>query len=109
MIAGAHPLERVTASDLFLLLRDDYGWSSDIGGLAVLDGTGLLDRDGRVRIGAVRDQLEPRLPLVPRFRQLLCRPGPPCCHTPGNSTSPQPPTETVARTWRCSPRASAAP
>ncbi len=31
-------LERLTASDLFLLLWDDYGWSTDIGGLAVLDG-----------------------------------------------------------------------
>src|SRR6516162_383189 len=67
-------LERLTASDLFLLMWDDYGWSSDIGGLAVLDGTRLLDRDSRVRIEAVRDQLEPRLHLVPRFRQLLCRP-----------------------------------
>ena len=64
----------MTASDLFLLLWDDYGWSSDIGGLAILDGTSLLDRDGRVRIEAVRRQLEPRLHLVPRFRQLLYRP-----------------------------------
>ena len=47
-------LERLTASDLFLLLWDDYGWSSDIGGLAILDGTSLLDCDGRVRIDAVR-------------------------------------------------------
>jgi len=67
-------LERVTASDLFLLLWDDYGWSSDIGGLAILDGTSLLDRGGRVRIEAVRARLEPRLHLVPRFRQLLYRP-----------------------------------
>jgi WS/DGAT/MGAT family acyltransferase len=67
-------LERVTASDLFLLLWDDYGWSTDIGGLAILDGTSLLDRDGRVRIEAVRNRLEPRLHLVPRFRQLLYRP-----------------------------------
>ena len=52
-------LERLTASDLFLLMWDDYGWSSDIGGLAVLDGTSLLDRDGRVRIEAVRDRLVP--------------------------------------------------
>lgn len=36
-------LERVTASDLFLLLWDDYGWSTDIGGLAILDGTSLLN------------------------------------------------------------------
>jgi diacylglycerol O-acyltransferase / wax synthase len=67
-------LERLTASDLFMLLWDDYGWSTDIGGLAVLDGTSLLDRDGRVRIEAVRQRLEPRLHLVPRFRQLLYRP-----------------------------------
>jgi diacylglycerol O-acyltransferase / wax synthase len=67
-------LERLTASDLFLLLWDDYGWSSDIGGLAICDGASLLDRDGRVRVEAVRAQLEPRLHLVPRFRQLLYRP-----------------------------------
>ena len=73
-MAGTPPLERVTASDLFLLLWDDYGWSSDIGGLAILDGTSLLDRDGRIRIEAVRARLEPRLHLVPRFRQLLYRP-----------------------------------
>ena len=73
-MAEARPLERLTASDLFLLMWDDYGWSSDIGGLAILDGAGLLDRDGRVRIEAVRRELEPRLDLVPRFRQLLYRP-----------------------------------
>jgi diacylglycerol O-acyltransferase / wax synthase len=67
-------LERVTASDLFLLMWDDYGWSSDIGGLAILDGTSLLEPGGRVRIEAVRELLEPRLHLVPRFRQLLYRP-----------------------------------
>jgi diacylglycerol O-acyltransferase len=43
-------LERLTASDLFLLQWDDFGWSSDIGGLAILDGTRLLDEDGRVRV-----------------------------------------------------------
>jgi diacylglycerol O-acyltransferase len=68
------PLERLTASDMFLLLWDDYGWSTDIGGLAVLDGGGLLDGDGRLRIEDVRRHLEPRLHLVPRFRQLLLRP-----------------------------------
>jgi diacylglycerol O-acyltransferase / wax synthase len=67
-------IERLTASDIFLLLWEDYGWSTDIGGLAVLDGGGLLDRDGRVRIEAVRQQLEPRLHLVPRLRQVLYRP-----------------------------------
>ena len=67
-------LERLTASDLFMLLWDDYGWPNQIGGLAILDGTGLLDHDGRVRIQEIRRQLEPRLHLVPRLRQLLYRP-----------------------------------
>jgi diacylglycerol O-acyltransferase len=67
-------LERLTASDLFMLLWDDYGWPNEIGGLAILDGTNLLDRDGRLRIEAVRRHLEPRSAAVPRFRQLLSRP-----------------------------------
>ena len=75
-MAGTPVLERLTASDLFLLMWDDYGWSSDIGGLAVCDGTRLLDPDCQVRIEAIREQLEPRLHLVPRFRQLLYRPRP---------------------------------
>ena len=73
-MAGTRVLERLTASDIFLLLWDDYGWSTDIGGLAILDGTSLLDPEGRVRIEAVRQHLEPRLHVVPRFRQLLYRP-----------------------------------
>lgn len=67
-------MDRLTASDMFLLLWDDYGWRSDIGGLAILDGTPLLDPEGRLRIDEIRRQIEPRLHLVPRFRQLLCRP-----------------------------------
>jgi len=68
-------LERLTASDLFLLLWDDYGWCTDIGGLAILDGNNLLDGDGEVRIEAVRRRLEPRVHMVPRLRQRLLRPG----------------------------------
>jgi len=66
-------LDRLTASDRFLMW-DDYGWSSDIGALALVDGVPLLDADGGVRIDAVQQHLEPRLHLVPRFRQLLYRP-----------------------------------
>ena len=68
------PLERLTASDLFLLLWDDYGWCTDIGGLAILDGTRLLDHDGHIRGDMIRQHLEPRVHRVPRFRQLLYRP-----------------------------------
>jgi diacylglycerol O-acyltransferase / wax synthase len=63
----------LTASDRFMLW-EDYGWPNEIGAFAILDGTSLLDHDGHVRIQAVRRQLEPRLHLVPRFRQLLYRP-----------------------------------
>jgi diacylglycerol O-acyltransferase / wax synthase len=73
-MADTGRLERLNASDLYVLLWDDFGWSGDIGVLAILDGTRLLDRDGRIRIEAVRQQLEPRLHLVPRFRQRLYRP-----------------------------------
>jgi WS/DGAT/MGAT family acyltransferase len=67
-------IERLTAADVFLLLWDDYGWSSELGALAILDGEELLGADGRVRTEAVRERLASRLHLVPRFRQLLYRP-----------------------------------
>jgi hypothetical protein len=34
-------LKRLTASDLFLVQWNDSSWFSDIGGLAILDGTDL--------------------------------------------------------------------
>jgi diacylglycerol O-acyltransferase / wax synthase len=68
-------LDRLTAQDLLMLGADGFGWSEDIGVLAILDGTRPLDGDGRVRIDEVRRRLEAKLHLVPRFRQLLYRPG----------------------------------
>ena len=53
-MARAPVLERLTASDLFLLPWDDYGWSIDTGRLAVCGGTSLLGHDGQVRIKAVQ-------------------------------------------------------
>lgn len=66
-------LDRLSASDRFLLW-DDYGWSSDIGALVILDGESLLDAKGGVRLDVVRQHVASRLHLVPRFRQLLYRP-----------------------------------
>jgi diacylglycerol O-acyltransferase / wax synthase len=63
-------LDRLAASDLWTLWADDFGWSEDIGVLAILDGTGLRDDAGCFRIEAVRRAIEPKLHLVPRFRQL---------------------------------------
>jgi diacylglycerol O-acyltransferase / wax synthase len=64
-------MERLTAQDLSMLWPDDFGWPQDIGGVAILDGGRLLDAGGRFRIDHVREAIEARLHLVPRFRQLL--------------------------------------
>jgi diacylglycerol O-acyltransferase len=67
-------LERLSAQDHHSVLGDDFGWPWDIGVLATVDGARLLDGDGRVRIDEVRRQVQPRLHLLPRFRQILYRP-----------------------------------
>jgi WS/DGAT/MGAT family acyltransferase len=68
-------VERLSAQDRLMLWPDEF-WPQDIGALAVLDGSGLLEPDGRFRIDAVRRAVGARLHLVPRFRQLLHVPRP---------------------------------
>ena len=68
-------MDRLSAQDLMMLWPEELGWSQDIGALAILDGRTLLDADGRFQIERVRDRVQERLHLVPRFRQLLYRPG----------------------------------
>ena len=63
-------MERLTAGDQLMLWPDEI-WPQDIGALAVLDGSSLLDTDGRFRIEAIREAVAGRLHLVPRLRQLL--------------------------------------
>jgi diacylglycerol O-acyltransferase / wax synthase len=67
-------VDRLTAQDLMLLWPEEFGWSQDIGALAILDGGSLLDADGRFRIETAREEIGRRLHRVPRFRQLLYRP-----------------------------------
>jgi diacylglycerol O-acyltransferase len=67
-------MDRLSAQDLMMLWPEELGWSQDIGALAILDGRRLLDADGRFQIQTAREQIQGRLHLVPRFRQLLCRP-----------------------------------
>lgn len=62
--------ERLTAEEQVVLWPDKV-WPQEIGALGTFDGDGLLDRDGRFRIEAVRQAIAARLHLVPRFRQLL--------------------------------------
>jgi len=66
-------IDRLTAADQ-LMVRMSEIWPQDIGALALLDGRGLLEPTGRLRIEAVRDAIQCRLHLVPRFRQLIHTP-----------------------------------
>jgi diacylglycerol O-acyltransferase / wax synthase len=67
-------MERLGAQDLSMVLPDDFGWPQDIGALGILDGSRLLEADGRFPIEAVRERIGGRLHLVPRFRQVLHTP-----------------------------------
>jgi diacylglycerol O-acyltransferase / wax synthase len=64
------PIDRLTPLDQ-LMLRASARWPQDIGALAILDGTNLLEPGGRFRIEAVREAIGSRLQLVPRFRQVV--------------------------------------
>ena len=84
--AGSGParsdvMDRLTANDLASVWTEDFGWFQYIGALAVLDGGGLVDPEGRFRVEAARQAIEERLHLVPRLRQVLYVPrrglGPP--------------------------------
>jgi diacylglycerol O-acyltransferase / wax synthase len=68
-------MDRLSAQDLMMLWPEERGWSQDIGALIILDGRQLLDREGRFQIERMREHIQARLQLVPRFRQLLYRPG----------------------------------
>ena len=54
-------MDRLTAEDLLMLWPDEI-WPQEIGALAVLDASSLLDQDGRFRIEAVREVVAARLP-----------------------------------------------
>jgi diacylglycerol O-acyltransferase / wax synthase len=67
-------MERLAASDLMMLRPDEVGWPMDFGALAILDGSQLINEDGTLRVDVVREAIEQRLHLVPRFRQRLYSP-----------------------------------
>jgi diacylglycerol O-acyltransferase len=66
-------IDRLTALDR-LMLEASKRWPQDIGALAILDGTSLLDPTGGLQIDAVREAIAARLDLVPRFRQVIRAP-----------------------------------
>ena len=58
-------IERLSTSDLAMLVPDDVGWPQDIAALAFLEAPNLE---------RVREVIQSRIHLVPRFRQVLIRP-----------------------------------
>jgi len=84
-------VERLTGQDLSLLWPDRLGWPQDIGVIAILDATPIVDSAGRLRIGQMREAIAARLHLVPRLRQILHDPPPgagrPACPTTGWASS----------------------
>lgn len=67
--------DRLSVADLMMLRPEDLGWREDIGALALLRSDALVTSDGSLRLDAIRDAVARRLPLVPRFRQVLLTPG----------------------------------
>jgi diacylglycerol O-acyltransferase / wax synthase len=63
-------IERLAGEDEIMLWADEL-WPQDIGALVTLDGAGLYDSHGRLRIDDLRAVIASRLQLLPRFRQLL--------------------------------------
>ena len=63
-------LDRLSAEDRLILWPDEV-WPQDIGAVGVLDGSSLLDPDGRFRIETAKQAIEGRLQLLRRFRQVL--------------------------------------
>ena len=68
-------MERLPADDLLWVYSDDLGSPMDTGALVILEGRSLNDSHGRFLLNSARRSIEQRLHLVPRFRQVLYRPG----------------------------------
>ena len=66
-------IERLSGADRLVLGADSI-WPQDVGALAILDGKGLLDERGSLRVDAFRAALAGRLVRVQRFRQRVFRP-----------------------------------
>jgi diacylglycerol O-acyltransferase len=71
---SASRYDRLSVQDAGFLYLEHAGLPQHVAILAVAEGGPLHDRDGRVRLDAVRQELGRRLHLVPRLRQVVLRP-----------------------------------
>lgn len=70
------PLERLSLSDITNLAAEAADTPMHQAVLARIDGAGLVDEHGHVRIHRIRRHLERRLGRAPELRQVLHRTGP---------------------------------
>ena len=68
--------QRLTPTDLMFLRLETAEWPCHFGGLAIVDGTPLVDDAGQLRLPEIRDRLDRRLSQVPDVRQRVLFPGP---------------------------------
>src|SRR5688500_16132838 len=66
-------IERLSPGDRLMLFAGDT-WPQEIGALAVLDGRGLWDRDGALRLGELRDRIASRVHHVLSIRLAIIHP-----------------------------------
>src|SRR5215467_9772395 len=69
------PLDRLTPLDVSNLRIERHGLPMNVAALAIVEGRGLLDASGELALDEIRARIEQRLPLAPRLRQRLYRPG----------------------------------
>ncbi len=69
-------LQRLTVADLANLAAEASDTPMHQGALGILEGSSLLDHDGRVRIEAIRTHIAARLDRVPELRRILLQTGP---------------------------------
>ena len=67
---------RLSTLDLMFLRVESAAWPCHFGGLAILDGSALVDTSGRLRLGEIAEELNRRLAHVPQFRRRVYLPGP---------------------------------
>jgi diacylglycerol O-acyltransferase / wax synthase len=63
--------DRLTALDASFLHMERLEYPMHVGALSVLEGEPFFDPDGLFQISAIRDLVQSRLPLLPRFRRRL--------------------------------------
>jgi diacylglycerol O-acyltransferase len=73
---GASRYQRLTSTDLLFLRLETEAWPCHFGGLAILEGTKLLDDAGELRFEEIRDRLDLRLARVSDLRQRVHVPKP---------------------------------